>query len=153
MMHELLDLCGRSALMFPTEEQWNDSKIGPWLKRLNTGPSGRPHDRLKIGRVIRDLYLSDWGRAPVYVRKLQRDAVADDPVADDAARGILRLWILCEIRQGGLRHRTEGRFDRVQVVRGLRPRTRRRLRRASCVWAGRSAQGSGFRSQDLASSG
>ena len=26
-----------------------------------TGPNGQPHDRLKIGRVIRDLYLSDWG--------------------------------------------------------------------------------------------
>ena len=61
MMYELLDLCGRSALLFPTEGQWQDGKIGPWLKRLNTGPSGEPHDRLKIGRVIRDLYLSDWG--------------------------------------------------------------------------------------------
>ena len=29
--------------------------------KLNTGPNGNPHDRLKIGRVIRDLYLSDWG--------------------------------------------------------------------------------------------
>jgi 4-hydroxyphenylacetate 3-monooxygenase/chlorophenol-4-monooxygenase component 2 len=61
MVYELLDLCGRSALLFPTEGQWQDSKIGPWLQRLNTGPSGQPHDRLKIGRVIRDLYLSDWG--------------------------------------------------------------------------------------------
>lgn len=61
MIHELLDLCGRSALLFPTEGQWRDPKIGPWLERLNTGPGGAPHDRLKIGRVIRDLYLSDWG--------------------------------------------------------------------------------------------
>jgi len=61
MMYELLDLCGRSALLFPTEGQWQDSKLGPWLTKLNTGPNGKPHDRLKIGRVIRDLYLSDWG--------------------------------------------------------------------------------------------
>ena len=61
MMYELLDLCGRSAMLFPSEGQWKDSKIGPWLEKLNTGPSGRPHDRLKLGRVIRDLYLSDWG--------------------------------------------------------------------------------------------
>ncbi|MGY4622894.1 4-hydroxyphenylacetate 3-hydroxylase family protein [Bradyrhizobium sp. USDA 4486] len=61
LIHELLDLCGRSALLFPSEGQWQDSKIGPWLKRLNTGPNGEPHDRLKIGRVVRDLYLSDWG--------------------------------------------------------------------------------------------
>jgi aromatic ring hydroxylase len=61
MMYELLDLCGRSALLFPTEGQWQDGKLGPWLKKLNTGPNGQPHDRLKIGRVIRDLHLSDWG--------------------------------------------------------------------------------------------
>jgi len=61
MMYELLDLCGRSALLFPTEGQWQDDKLGPWLTKLNTGPNGKPHDRLKIGRVIRDLYLSDWG--------------------------------------------------------------------------------------------
>jgi hypothetical protein len=28
---------------------------------LQTGPVGRPHDRIKISRVIRDLFLSDWG--------------------------------------------------------------------------------------------
>jgi 4-hydroxyphenylacetate 3-monooxygenase/chlorophenol-4-monooxygenase component 2 len=48
-------------MLSPTEGQWEDSKLGPWLKRLSTGPSGQPHDRLKIGRIIRDLYLSDWG--------------------------------------------------------------------------------------------
>jgi 3,5,6-trichloropyridin-2-ol/2,4,6-trichlorophenol monooxygenase len=61
MMYELLDLCGRSAVMFPTEGQWQDARLGPWLEKLNTGPNGQPHDRLKIVRVIRDFYLSDWG--------------------------------------------------------------------------------------------
>jgi hypothetical protein len=28
MMYELLDLCGRSAMLFPTEGQWEDSKLG-----------------------------------------------------------------------------------------------------------------------------
>ena len=27
--YELVDLCGRSAMLFPTESQWQDSKIGP----------------------------------------------------------------------------------------------------------------------------
>ena len=61
MIYELLDLCGRSALIFPTEGQWQDANLAPWLKRLSTGPAGQPHDRIKIGRVIRDLFLSDWG--------------------------------------------------------------------------------------------
>jgi 4-hydroxyphenylacetate 3-monooxygenase/chlorophenol-4-monooxygenase component 2 len=61
MIYELLDLCGRSAIIFPTEEQWRDPRLGPWMQRLNEGPVGEPFDRVKIGRVIRDLFLSDWG--------------------------------------------------------------------------------------------
>jgi 4-hydroxyphenylacetate 3-monooxygenase/chlorophenol-4-monooxygenase component 2 len=61
MTHELIDLCGRSAIMFPTEEQWQDATLRPWLERLNKGPMGEPYDRVKLGRVIRDLYLTDWG--------------------------------------------------------------------------------------------
>jgi 4-hydroxyphenylacetate 3-monooxygenase/chlorophenol-4-monooxygenase component 2 len=33
----------------------------PWLEKLNKGATGEPYDRLKIARVIRDLYLTDWG--------------------------------------------------------------------------------------------
>ena len=33
----------------------------PWFERLNKGATGEPYDRLKIARVIRDLYLTDWG--------------------------------------------------------------------------------------------
>lgn len=61
MVNELIDLCGRAALMFPSEDQWNDEKLNPWLRQLNKGPKGEPYDRIKIGRVIRDLFLTDWG--------------------------------------------------------------------------------------------
>jgi 4-hydroxyphenylacetate 3-monooxygenase/chlorophenol-4-monooxygenase component 2 len=61
MIQELIDLCGRSALMFPTEQQWQDPKMRPWFERLNNGPKGEPYDRIKLARVIRDLYLTDWG--------------------------------------------------------------------------------------------
>ncbi len=61
MIHELIDLCGRSALMFPTERQWQDDRMRPWFERLNKGPAGEPYDRIKLARVIRDLYLTDWG--------------------------------------------------------------------------------------------
>jgi 4-hydroxyphenylacetate 3-monooxygenase/chlorophenol-4-monooxygenase component 2 len=33
----------------------------PWFERLNKGPVGEPYGRIKIARVIRDLYLTDWG--------------------------------------------------------------------------------------------
>ncbi|WP_326540425.1 4-hydroxyphenylacetate 3-hydroxylase family protein [Pseudorhodoferax sp.] len=61
MIYELVDLSGRSALIFASEDQWNDSALNGWFERMNSGPVGRPHDRVKIGRVIRDLFLSDWG--------------------------------------------------------------------------------------------
>jgi len=61
MIYELVDLSGRSALIFASEDQWNDPKLNPWFERMNNGPVGRPHDRVKIGRVIRDLFLTDWG--------------------------------------------------------------------------------------------
>jgi hypothetical protein len=46
------EACGRSALLFPKQGQWDDSAIGPWLQKLNNGPAAAPHDRLKIGRAI-----------------------------------------------------------------------------------------------------
>ncbi|GAA4691443.1 4-hydroxyphenylacetate 3-monooxygenase, oxygenase component [Pseudonocardia yuanmonensis] len=58
---ELVDLAGRAALVFPTEGQWQQESLRPWLEALHTGPVGRPYDRLKISRVIRDLFQSDWG--------------------------------------------------------------------------------------------
>lgn len=61
MVNELVDLAGRSAIMYPTEAQWNDPEIGPWLRKLNQAATGEPIDRVKIARVIRDLHLTDWG--------------------------------------------------------------------------------------------
>ena len=61
MVNELIDLCGRSAIMFPTEQQWREPSMRPWFEALNKGPTGEAYDRLKIARVIRDLYLTDWG--------------------------------------------------------------------------------------------
>ncbi len=58
---ELIDLCGRAAIIFPSEDQWRDATLKPWLERLNQGPVGEAYDRVKLGRVIRDLYLTDWG--------------------------------------------------------------------------------------------
>ena len=61
MVDELIDLCGRSAVMFPTETHWQNPEMRPWLEKLNKGATGEAYDRIKIARVIRDLYLTDWG--------------------------------------------------------------------------------------------
>jgi 4-hydroxyphenylacetate 3-monooxygenase/chlorophenol-4-monooxygenase component 2 len=62
MTFELLDLAGRSSLMIASEDQWRHPEFGPWFERLNKGPKGKPRDRVNIGRVIRDLFLTDWGQ-------------------------------------------------------------------------------------------
>jgi aromatic ring hydroxylase len=61
MVNEVVDLAGRSALVFPTENQWNHPELHKWLEPLQRGAAGEPHDRLQISRAIRDLFLSDWG--------------------------------------------------------------------------------------------
>jgi len=61
MVDELIDLCGRSAVMFPTEAQWQNAQMRPWLEKLNKGATGEAYDRIRIARVVRDLYLTDWG--------------------------------------------------------------------------------------------
>lgn len=62
MAYELLDLAGRGPLMSASEAQWNDPKFGPWFEKMNKGPKGAPKDRAHISRVIRDLFLTDWGQ-------------------------------------------------------------------------------------------
>ncbi|MGW1542027.1 4-hydroxyphenylacetate 3-hydroxylase N-terminal domain-containing protein [Streptomyces sp. NPDC002309] len=61
MRHEVIDLAGRASLLFPTEEQWNNPELHDWLAPLQAGAVGEPYDRLRISRVIRDLFLSDFG--------------------------------------------------------------------------------------------
>ncbi len=61
IVNELIDLCGRSAIMFPTERQWTEPSMRQWFEKLNKGATGEAYDRIKIARVIRDLYLTDWG--------------------------------------------------------------------------------------------
>lgn len=61
MVHELLDLSGRAALIFPSQAQWDQPELRRWLEPLQTGPTQRPLDRIRISRAIRDLQLTDWG--------------------------------------------------------------------------------------------
>ena len=59
-MDELIDLCGRSAIMFPTQPSGRTPR-STWFEKLNKGATGEAYDRVKIARVIRDLYLTHWG--------------------------------------------------------------------------------------------
>jgi 4-hydroxyphenylacetate 3-monooxygenase len=60
MVHELVDLCGRAAIIFPTQKQWEDPALHGWFEMLQTGPTKKPEDRIKISRVVRDMFLTSW---------------------------------------------------------------------------------------------
>lgn len=59
MLHELVDLSGRSAIIQPAEADF--AQFGPVLESMLKGAWKNAHDRLKVFRVIRDMLLSDWG--------------------------------------------------------------------------------------------
>ncbi len=58
---EIIDLAGRGPMMIPADGDWQNPELKEWLEPLMRGPSGGA-DKLKVFRIIRDLYLSDWGR-------------------------------------------------------------------------------------------
>ncbi len=58
---EIIDLAGRGPMMIPADGDWQNPQLKEWLEPLMRGPSGEA-DKLKVFRIIRDLYLSDWGR-------------------------------------------------------------------------------------------
>ena len=60
MIYELLDLVGRSTVLMPIAGDWEHPDLRPWLEGVMRGPIAQD-ERLKIVRVIRDLYLSEWG--------------------------------------------------------------------------------------------
>jgi aromatic ring hydroxylase len=65
IMHELVDLSGRSALIQPAASDFEEfgAILDPMLKGAWT--SGR--ERLKVFRVIRDMFLSEWaGRSRMF---------------------------------------------------------------------------------------
>jgi aromatic ring hydroxylase len=60
-VHEILDLSGRGPMMIPSERTWQVPELKEWLEPLMHGPHGED-DRLRVFRVVRDLFLTDWGR-------------------------------------------------------------------------------------------
>ena len=60
-VQELIDLAGRGPMMIPAEADWKIPELQEWLQPLMRGPAG-DDDKLKVFRVIRDLFMTDWGR-------------------------------------------------------------------------------------------
>jgi aromatic ring hydroxylase len=65
IMHELVDLSGRSALIQPAEKDF--VQYGAILDSMLRGAWKSGRDRLKVFRVVRDMFLTDWaGRSRMF---------------------------------------------------------------------------------------
>jgi aromatic ring hydroxylase len=63
--NELLDLSGRSAILQPGEGDWE--RFGDVLETTLRGAWTSGRERLKVFRVVRDLFLTDWaGRGRMF---------------------------------------------------------------------------------------
>lgn len=58
-IHELVDLSGRSAIIQPAAKDFD--RFGEVLGKMLQGAWKDGKERLKVFRVIRDMFLSDWG--------------------------------------------------------------------------------------------
>jgi len=59
IIHELVDLSGRSAIIQPAAQDF--SEFGDVLDKMLRGAWNDGRERLKVFRAIRDMFLSDWG--------------------------------------------------------------------------------------------
>jgi aromatic ring hydroxylase len=57
--NELLDLSGRSAIIQPAAADFTE--FGPVLDTMLKGAWNSGRERLKLFRIIRDMFLTDWG--------------------------------------------------------------------------------------------
>jgi aromatic ring hydroxylase len=65
IMHELVDLSGRNALVQPAAKDFNE--FGEILDAMLKGAWKSGRDRLKVFRVIRDMFLTEWsGRSRMF---------------------------------------------------------------------------------------
>lgn len=59
ILNEMVDLSGRSAIIQPAAQDFES--FGPVLDSMLKGAWKSGIDRLKVFRVIRDMFLTDWG--------------------------------------------------------------------------------------------
>lgn len=61
VVQELMDLAGRGPMMIPAEGDWQNPELHAWLGPMLRGPGGEGA-KLKVYRIVRDLFVSEWGR-------------------------------------------------------------------------------------------
>lgn len=60
-VQEVVDMAGRGPMMIPDDADWKNPDLKKWLEPMFKGPSS-DSDKLKIFRVVRDLFITEWGR-------------------------------------------------------------------------------------------
>ena len=137
IIHELLDLSGRHVTFLPSEPEWQSPAWKREFEALLGTQVMSGESRLKIFRVLRDLFLSDWGQrqlmfenfngTPVHTRRMLTMARAHEYGAEGPLATLARD--VCGITAselkigGGLADENIPKYARSQDADATRPGT------------------------------
>jgi aromatic ring hydroxylase len=71
IVDSLIEMCGRSAILLPTEADFQNPEISGRLKHLFRGRNISAEDKVRLFKTIHDRYLSDWSGRHLAFEKFQ----------------------------------------------------------------------------------
>jgi aromatic ring hydroxylase len=71
LTEKIVDICGRSAVLLPTEKDFEVPGIGTRLRELFHGTTMSSHDKVRLFKFVQDRFLSDWAGRSVAFEKFQ----------------------------------------------------------------------------------
>jgi aromatic ring hydroxylase len=71
MVDSLIEFCGRSSILLPTEADFDNETMGPRLTQLFRGRNISAQDKVRLFKTVHDRYLSDWAGRHLTFEKFQ----------------------------------------------------------------------------------
>jgi 4-hydroxyphenylacetate 3-monooxygenase len=71
LTEKIVDMCGRSAVLLPSEKDFDVPGIGTRLRELFHGTTLSAQDKVRLFKFVQDRFLSDWAGRSVAFEKFQ----------------------------------------------------------------------------------
>jgi aromatic ring hydroxylase len=71
LAEKIVDMCGRSAVLLPSEKDFEVPGIGTRLRELFHGTTMSSYDKVRLFKFVQDRFLSDWAGRGVAFEKFQ----------------------------------------------------------------------------------
>lgn len=69
LSEKIVEMCGRSAVLLPSEKDFEDPEIGTRLLEMFHATTMSAHDKMRLFKFVKDRFLSDWaGRYRAFER-------------------------------------------------------------------------------------